>query len=340
MNHLPSRGAQSPEYPINVFFDASSLITVGAPPGNAVFQRVVDLVRYGFITVVTTDLTKTEIARHHTDVAFGRLRPLFDSRSRSLAAKYLNLRIPDMSGDEARNQIRKKIVDGIEEMFRCLHAKYLDIDQVRPSVIFEYYDRGEGVFVAQNKKNQFPDAFVFECLKAVASEDTPILIVAVDPDFTEPANREDNVSVVDSISGLFDALGLLVKEPDPDLEPFLYRDLLENADFLAYAELQDDDLDGNRVTASCRHIQIDAINAFQQVDENAPLLISVDVMVELDVKMAQNDGGPPFIESGSGMVSFYASLINDENGEPKAISDLRVFSCSLDLGYQSLSYIF
>ena len=298
------------------------------------------LVRYGFITVVTTDLTKTEMVRHHTDVAFRRLQPLLDSRSRWLAAKYLNVKIPDVSEDDARNQIREDMLEGIEEMFRSLRATNLDIDQVRPSVVFEYYDRKAGVFVAQNKKNQFPDAFVFECLKAVASEATPLLIVAGDPDFKEPANREDHLSLVDSISGLFDVLGLLVEEPDPDLEPFLCQEVLENADFLVYAEFQDDDLDGYRVTASCRDIQFDGINAFQQVDENAPLLISADVTVELDVEMEHNNGGPPEVESGRGRVSFYASLVNDENGEPEAISDLRVFRCSLDWGYFSLSYIF
>ena len=340
MDHPPSYGTRLPEHAINVFFDASSLITVGAPPGNAVFQRVADLVRYGFITVVTTDLTKTEMTRHHTDVAFSRLRPLLDSRSRRLAAKYLNIEIPEISEDDARNQIRRDIVEGVEKMFHTLQATTLDIDQVRPSVIFEHYDIKAGVFVAQNKKNQFPDAFVFECLKAVASEDTPLLIVAGDPDFKEPVNRGDHLSLVDSISGLFDVLGLLVDEPDPDLEPFLYHELLDNADFLAYAEFQDDDLDGYRVAASCRDIQFDGINAFQQVDENAPLLISVDVTVELDVEMEHNDGGPPEVEPGRGSISFYASVVNGENDEPKSISDLRVFHCSLDWGHISLLYMF
>ena len=179
--------------PINVFFDASSLIKVGAPPGNETFQRLVDLVRYGFITVVTTELTVAEIARHHIDVALERLRPLMDSRFRHLAAKHFHIELPSMSDAEVRIQVRQDVIDGVNEMFSSLEATALDVNQVKPSVIFADYDQNEGVFVSHNKKNQFPDAFIFECLKSIVSVDVPLLIVADDTDFKEPANRADYI---------------------------------------------------------------------------------------------------------------------------------------------------
>jgi hypothetical protein len=40
---------------------------MGKPPGDFMFDRLVDLVKAGFITVVTTDLTKDEIVKKHVE---------------------------------------------------------------------------------------------------------------------------------------------------------------------------------------------------------------------------------------------------------------------------------
>ena len=130
----------------------------------------------------------------------------------------------------------------------------------------------------------------------------------------------------------------MLDEPDPDLEPFLCGVLMDNADFLSYVELDDWHTDDYRVSTNCLSIGFDSIHAFQQVDENAPLLIKVDVMVDLDVRIAYNHGGPAESDSGSGSVSFYASIVNDENGEPKTISDLHVFDCWFDWEHGPIWY--
>ena len=181
-----------------------------------------------------------------------------------------------------RDQIRLHVTDGVRRMFQSLGARILDINVVSPSVIFEAYAQNEGLFIAQNKKSQFPDAFIFECLKTLVSADNPLLMVADDTDFDVPAEREDNIDLVKSISGLFEKLGLKQDEPEDDIDPFLYAELMENAEFLAYVEFQDDYMDGYGVTATCHTIEFDNINAFQQVDEGAPLLLSVDATVQLN----------------------------------------------------------
>ena len=175
------------EHPINVFIDASSFITVGAPPGNVAFQRLVDLVHHGFISVVTTELTIKEVINHHTQETFNALRPLADPRFRRLAATHFSVEFPCLSNAMTRDQIRLHVTDGVRRMFQSLGARILDINVVSPSVIFEAYAQNEGLFIAQNKKSQFPDAFIFECLKTVVSADNPLLMVADDTDFDVPA---------------------------------------------------------------------------------------------------------------------------------------------------------
>ena len=193
---------------IKVFFDASSFITVGAPPGNVAFQRLVDLVHHGFVSVVTTDLTIKEVINHHTRETFNALRPLANPRFQRLAARHFGIEFPNLTNAMTRDQIRRDVTDGVQEMFQSLGARILDINVVSPSVIFEAYTQNEGLFISQNKKNQFPDAFIFECLKTVASADSPLFIVADDTDFDVPATREDNIDFVKSVSGLFEKLGL------------------------------------------------------------------------------------------------------------------------------------
>ena len=252
----------------------------------------------------------------------------------STEPRHFGIEFPSLTNAMTRDHIRRDIADGVEGMIQSLGARILDINVVSPSVIFEAYAQNEGLFIAQNKKNQFPDAFIFECLKTVASADRPLLIVAADTDFDGPAQREDNIDLIKSVSGLFEKLGLKQDEPDYELESFLRHELMENNEFLAYVEFQDDYMDGYRVTASCHTIELDSISAFQQVDEGAPLLLSVDATIELDLEIDPNDGGQSEHETGSGRVSFYASIENDENGELKTISELRVFKFSLSWGYE------
>ena len=313
------------KHPINVFFDASSLIKVGAPPGKDTFWRLVELVDYGFISVVTTDLTKAEIAKRHASNACRTLSPLAQAGFRQLAAKYFEIKLPDMSESEILARVRREMDHGVERMFSSLRARVLEVDQVKPSVIFEDYDRGIGLFVDKNKKNQFPDAFIFECLKQFASADTPLLIVADDPDFEEPAKGTDHISFVNSIEGLFDTLGLVQDEPDPDLELFLDEELRYNVEFLAHVERDDFEFEDYEASISCQTIQFESITAFKQVDENAPLLASVDVTIDLEVKIQHNDGLTEY-ENGTGRVSFFASITNDQNGSPRLFQS---YGCSI-----------
>ncbi|SRR5229473_3263007 len=50
--------------PRKIFLDANVVIRAGKPPGGPL-MRVADLVNAGYMKVVTTDLTKVEIAKKH-----------------------------------------------------------------------------------------------------------------------------------------------------------------------------------------------------------------------------------------------------------------------------------
>ena len=323
---------------VQVFFDATALVKVGAPPGNEMFRRLVDLVGYGFITVFTTDLTMSEVARHHSGVAYKTLRPLSDARFLRAASRYFKIEIPDMSEEDVENRLKAEISNGVTAMFSRLDATVLDINEVVPSKIFDDYDQNKGFFVARNKKEQFPDAFTFERLKSIASPEKPVLIVSDDPDFGPPVEGDEAFRLVNSLEALFGELGLLVDEPDPDLEPFMDTELKGNIDFLTYVELDQEDFDDYQATANCHTIYFEKITAFRHLSEDEPILVSADVSVELDVELEYYDGTPSEVESGTANVSFYASIATNERGQPVNITELRIYDCSLSWGDLTMWY--
>ena len=62
------------------FLDANVVIRVGKPPGAPLMPRVADLVEAGLVRVVTTDLTKAEVAKKHAIKSKRRLRREFCCR--------------------------------------------------------------------------------------------------------------------------------------------------------------------------------------------------------------------------------------------------------------------
>src|SRR5437879_3085354 len=108
----------------------------------------------------------------------------------------------------------------VEEMFKSLRTEALSIDSIKPSVVFDAYARRTGLFGDDAKKDQFPDAFIFEVLKAVAKQSDPLTIVSDDKDFAAVIEDADHISRLKSIPDLFADLGLTI-EAAPDVEDFV-----------------------------------------------------------------------------------------------------------------------
>ena len=316
-----------------VFFDASVLNQIGLAPYSAMSQRLVELVRAGFISVVTTDVTKSEVVRHHANVAFDVLKPAADERFRSLLSRQFHLKIPELSRQDLYARLKDDAVVRVERLFQDLEADTLNVDDVQPSVIFGDYDRGEGLFGAKNKKNQFPDAFIFERLKQFASTNAPVLLVAADRDFRDPADHSHGITLLDSVSALFAHLGLVAEDYKADLEPFLYERLWENEDFLYWAEQQElETSDGASINTRCEGLEIRSLVPFAQSNPTHPIMVRVEVAADLNVETTYSGEGIVDNESGRATISFYAGVTVDETGIPTELHDLRVFVLRFVLG--------
>src|SRR5437867_1421731 len=78
--------------PRKIFLDANIVIRAGKPPGGPLIPRVTDLVGVGYVKVVTTDLTRMEIAKKHAGYDFEVMGALSKRRVRDLAHAILGAR--------------------------------------------------------------------------------------------------------------------------------------------------------------------------------------------------------------------------------------------------------
>jgi PIN domain len=210
--------------PRKIFLDANVVIRAGKPPGGPLIPRVADLVDVGYVKVVTTDLTRMEIAKKHAGNDFEVLGELTKRRVRDLANEILGVKLPELSPADLHRKLIEKYQASVEEMFRSLRAETLSIDSVKPSVVFDAYARKIGLFGDDAKKDQFPDAFIFEVLKTGATKGDPLTIISDDNDFTTAIKDAEHISRLKSIADLFAALGLTI-EAAPEVEDFVANNL-------------------------------------------------------------------------------------------------------------------
>ena len=202
-----------------VFLDANIVISAGKPPGGPEIARVVDLVDAGLITVLTTDLTITEVAKKYIQSDFDAIKEISQPHFRKIVEGATGVALPALKRPELRAKLKSIYDESTTQMFDALEAKTLQIDEVKPSAVFSAYAAGEGFFSGDGKKDQFPDAFAFECLKKEASRNSPVIIVSNDGDFDGPVGSAKHISLVKSLPELFAALGLEMAAPQ--LDPFL-----------------------------------------------------------------------------------------------------------------------
>lgn len=266
-----------------VFLDANIVISAGKPPGGPEIARVTDLVEAGLVTVLTTDLTITEVAKKHTKNDFDAIRDISQPHFRKILEGATGVSLPALTRSQLRQKLTSIYEDSTAEMFKSLQAKMLAIDTIKPSVVFDAYAAGEGFFSGDGKKDQFPDAFAFECLKSEASSKEPVIIVSDDGDFDGPVKSAKNISLVKSLPELFAALGLEMEAPE--LDEFLdshNEELVElvNQELTDWGLNSDDVMDAEIDEISVGSVKVKKLTAFKPTEEGDSILVIGKLGVE------------------------------------------------------------
>jgi hypothetical protein len=313
-----------------VFLDANIVIAGGRPPGGPEIRRVADLVEAGLITTLTTDLTVTEVAKKHARNDFEAVKELFRPHFRGLAQRLTGVAMPEVRRTDVRERLKKEYDASTTSMFAELGARRLTIDDVRPSVVFDAYARREGFFADDAKKDQFPDAFAFECIRAEATEKTPVIIVSNDGDFVGPARDTEHISLVSSLPELFTKLGLEIKAPELDA---FFAEHRENLDRLVDEQLNswglhsDDVMDAEIDEITVTRARLVRTAAFRPIEVGGSILVVGTVEVEATISFTHPNWDEAMYDSDD------KSLIpfGDESGEAEVDLEIAVaMSISVD----------
>ena len=325
-----------------VFLDANVVIQTGKPPGGPLMGRVSDLVKSGMITVVTTDLTMTEVAKKHAENDFEVLSHLGEPHFRTLAEEFLPTPLPALTKPRIRARLSAKYKASTKAMFHGLGATVLSIDDVKPSAVFDAYAAGTGFFSGVGKKHQFPDAFIFECLKSMANPQQPVVVVSNDGDFVGPVSGEGDITVLKDIPALFESLGLVVDAPD--IEPFLEAEgptllKLFNSELndwgLQVSDVEDAEIEEAFVTG----FELSDLVSFGAAEKGGDILVvgTAEVVARVSFTHPDWDGAMwdsedkvliPF-DTVSGEadveleIEFSMTIVTDDEGQPSDVVELR-----------------
>ncbi|MGZ9111652.1 MAG: PIN domain-containing protein [Rhodoplanes sp.] len=284
----PTLAKMATTRPRKIFLDANVVIRAGRPPGSPLITRVTDLVQAGYVKVVTTDLTKMEIAKKHAGDDFNVMRNLTKRRVRDLADEILGVKVPAISPAELHRKLLENYQASVEKMFKSLRAETLSIDSIKPSVVFDAYARKTGLFSDEAKKDQFPDAFIFETLRVIAKSSDPLTLVSDDKDFAAATKDAEHISRLRSIPDLFAELGLTIEAP-PDFEDFVDNNLGDivstvnkelNQWGLEVSDVQDAEIE----EATVENVSFIDFRTFRAANEGKDILVVG--RIEMDVKVS------------------------------------------------------
>lgn len=327
---------------LKVFLDANVVIQAGKPPGGPIMSRVADLVNAGIISVLTTDLTVTEVTKKHTENDYEIIKEVGRPHFRKVVKEHLKSTLPDLSKTKLKEKISTKYAKQVAEMFDSLKSKYLPIDHIKPSIVFTAYAEGSGFFTGEGKKDQFPDAFIFECLKAEASKKSPVVIVSNDNDFNIPVKNIDDISLLKTIPDLFQMLGLQVEAPE--IEQFLEQNEKNLIDIVD-KELSDWGLQVNDVEdaeieeSSVTKVELTDVISFGSTDKSSSILVVGTAEITATVSYTHPNWSEAMYDSeeqvlipfenvnGEKEISlnadFSMSIIVDKEGDPTKIEAFR-----------------
>jgi len=329
-----------PKPKTRVFLDANIIIGAGKPPGGPEIARVVDLVEAGIVTVLTTDLTINEVIKKHVQNDFDLVKGVYSPRFRAAVSAITNVDLPSINRSQLRQTLHSLYSTSTKTMFDKLGATILAVDDVKPSVVLGAYSSGHGFFSGEGKKDQFPDAFAFECLKQVATADSPVIVVSQDGDFDKPVQTEANITLVKSLPALFTALGLEMAAPevntflaghDEELVELVDREL---SDWTLYGDVEDSEIDNTVVTA----VEIAQLIAFRPTDEGDPILVVGRLSVKATADFTHPNWDEATYDSEDGVliphdevsgqtvldleIDFSALIAVDKDGEPMEFEEL------------------
>ena len=270
---------------------------------------------------MTTDLTTAEIAKKFSTDHYALVKGMGRQYIRTLLKDIYGIKFPKVTAQIIQSDFfdfyRKKI-DGLNASVK---SKVVSIDGVNPSSVFDQYRLSKGFFATQSegKKDQFPDAFIFESLKPL-TRFGEIIIVSKDKDFVKPCSQNDGFKHVKSFTELFAHIGVT---PEEDIQPV--DDFLQNKkngfDEHLLEELHDwgieigDVMDAEVTDLSIQESEIQDLVVYGAANPSSLMLVTGSVAVKLVVDFTHPDWDSAMWDSDDKRLIPFDTVVGDAEAE-------------------------
>ena len=210
----------------SIFIDANVLVSMLLKRDGADLETLTLLSEVGNARLLTTDITRIEVAKNLAEKDCKIISPIERVEFRERMRKLLDIPLAEVDMRELFLQAYERHTENVEYKTSGDYWSCLSSDEIVLSDIFLQYGEKQGLFSGETKKHQFADAIVFELLKHKAASDTPIFIYSRDKDFEGVARETENFEYANSLGELLKLLGLGMDKNVREAEGLIegYRD--------------------------------------------------------------------------------------------------------------------
>ncbi|KAA6405320.1 PIN domain-containing protein [Candidatus Tokpelaia sp.] len=245
---------------------------------NTDFQFLFEIIKTNKISILMTEMTFHEVVKHLVSRELDKLRPLCELDFRYAYKRLTGALLSDCKKSALKEALKTRYNDYFKGVCASnLKAQFLDGAALSPALIFSAYAKGEGFFSSEAKKEQFPDAFNFETLKAQATRDNPLILVSKDKDFDNNYVKScPHISVVETFSELFSKLGLKAERDRFPREKEVFAFLTKHTDAIKDSldtALSGADLFDDSLPAEHQRIYINNFSAVEFPQDNPEMSV-------------------------------------------------------------------
>lgn len=298
-----------------VFIDTCCFISKHFNFGIHSLERTETYIDEGKIQLLMPDITKSEIEKkikEKSQEAHLALKKLFTKENSikimTVADGLAYSGVPQIPSPE---DIYNKINDKFKDFLNYPNVEIVSTEFVNPKTIFNNYFNSMPPFDKENKKYEFPDAFVLEAINNISkSRNHEIYVISSDPDLISYTKLHDNLIHLKNINDL----NSLIIHNDEELKaPARFADGIfkffekeitsralshfENAEYMA-SHLSEYTFDDIISLVTVNDVEISGKNILNVTDIDAEFEVTFSVALKVDFSVPNHDSAVYDRESG------------------------------------------
>lgn len=237
-----------------VFIDTSAFESKNYQFNEHALGKLCDFIESERLHLLITQITINEIKAHLLSKAEESARAIKKIQKDAMFLR----NTPELACHGIFEKIKAEDVyrialEKFEEFLDRSSAEIVDIKIVDASIVFDKYFKSEPPFGGENKKSEFPDAFVLEAVAKVSKERGHALyVISDDGDMEKYADTLDNLIHLKRVDDLLD---LVIRKEEELKEPIKFADSI-------FEQLEDSLIGSARDIISSSEFYSDVANEF------------------------------------------------------------------------------